>query len=41
LLLSTLVDYLHALGVDAELTVRVPGGETIHQRLTNPEKEDR
>jgi transcriptional regulator with XRE-family HTH domain len=34
LLLSTLVAYLRALGVDAELIVTVPGGETIRHSLT-------
>jgi transcriptional regulator with XRE-family HTH domain len=34
LLLSTLAAYLRALGVQAELVVTVPGGETIHQSLT-------
>jgi len=41
LLLSTLVAYLRALGVDAELTVTVPGGETIRRLLTDSGKEDR
>jgi transcriptional regulator with XRE-family HTH domain len=41
LLLSTLVAYLRALGVDAELTVTVSGGETIRHRLTDPREEDR
>ena len=41
LLLSTLVAYLRALGVDAELTVKVPGGKTIRHRLTDPREEDR
>ena len=35
LLVSTLIAYLRALGTDAELAVRVPGGETIHQILTD------
>jgi transcriptional regulator with XRE-family HTH domain len=33
LLLSTLIAYFRALGVGAELTVTLPGGETIHQIL--------
>ena len=41
LLLSTLVDYLRALGVEADLTVKVPGGETIHHSLTDPGEGDR
>ena len=39
--LSTLVAYFRALGVAAELTVTVPGGETIHHGLTDPAGEDR
>jgi transcriptional regulator with XRE-family HTH domain len=35
LLLSTLVAYVRALGAGAELTVTLPGGETIHQILTD------
>jgi transcriptional regulator with XRE-family HTH domain len=35
LLLSTLAAYLNALGVQAELIVTVPGGEMIHQSLTD------
>ena len=41
ILLSTLVAYLRALGVDAELTVRLRDGETIHHSLTDPREEDR
>jgi transcriptional regulator with XRE-family HTH domain len=41
ILLSTLVAYLRALGVDAELTVRLRDGETIHHRLTDPGEEGR
>ncbi len=41
LLLSTLTSYLSALGVEAELTVVVPGAETIHYSLTSPREEDR
>jgi len=35
LLLSTLVAYLRALGVKADLIVRLRDGETIHQSLTD------
>ena len=41
LLLSTLVAYLRALGVDADLIVRLPNGDTICQQLTAPREEDR
>ncbi|MGO9158264.1 helix-turn-helix domain-containing protein [Mycobacterium sp.] len=34
-LVSTLIAYLRALGADAELAVRMPGGGTIHQILTD------
>jgi len=34
LLLSTLASYLRALGVEAELVVRVPNGETLKYSLT-------
>jgi transcriptional regulator with XRE-family HTH domain len=40
LLLSTLIAYLRALGVDAELTIRVKG-KTIHHSLTDPREETR
>jgi len=33
-LLSTLASYLRALGVEAELTVRVPGGRTLNYSIT-------
>jgi transcriptional regulator with XRE-family HTH domain len=39
--LSTLVAYLNALGAHAQVTVTLPGGEIIHQVLTNPRKEGR
>lgn len=35
LLLSTLAAYLRALGVEAELVVRIPGGETLKYSLTS------
>jgi transcriptional regulator with XRE-family HTH domain len=38
-LVSTLVAYIRALGADAELAVRMPGGETIHQILTDRVKD--
>jgi transcriptional regulator with XRE-family HTH domain len=38
-LVSTVIAYLRALGADAELAVRMPGGETIHQILTDRIKE--
>ena len=38
-LLSTLIAYLRALGADAELAVRMSGGETIHQILTDRMKD--
>ena len=41
LLLSTLIAYLRALGVEAELTVKFPGGKTIHHSLTDPREETR
>ena len=41
LLLSTLIAYLRALGVDATLTIVVPGAGTIHQTLTDPREEER
>lgn len=34
LLLSTLASYLRALGVEAELAVRVPGGRTLNYSIT-------
>lgn len=40
LLLSTLIAYLRALGADVELIVTMPGGETIHQMLTDKIKDD-
>jgi hypothetical protein len=40
LLLSTLVAYFRALGAGAELTVTLPGGETIHQILTDRTEDD-
>lgn len=40
LLLSTLIAYLRALGADAELTVTLIGGETIHQILTDRSKDN-
>ena len=41
LLLSTLVAHLRALGVDAEVIVRLRDGETFHYNLTNPGMENR
>jgi len=39
-LLSTLVAYLRALGVEAELILTVPGGEAVRHSLTDSRKED-
>ncbi|MCB0937640.1 MAG: helix-turn-helix transcriptional regulator [Mycobacterium sp.] len=37
--LSTLISYLAALGVRAELTVTVPGGKILNQLLTAPRED--
>jgi len=34
LLLSTLASYLRALGVEAELTVSIPGGQALNYSIT-------
>ena len=37
--LSTLADYLQALGIESELTLRLPGNKKIRQRLTEEENQ--
>lgn len=39
--LSTLTNYLNALGVAARLTITLPDGEIIDLDLAHPRKEDR
>jgi len=37
--LSTLADYLQALGIESELTLRLPGNKKIRQPLTEEDNQ--